>query len=60
MGGMESDGASGDIEEQYRTCSACGRDCEPVPFETEEGMRISFICPLHGIHTVVDPFEEAR
>lgn len=46
--------------ESYRTCAHCGRDCEPVPFETDTGMRISFICPLHGVHTVIDPFEDVR
>lgn len=54
---MEGDGAGGDIDEQYRTCPECRRDCEPVPFEADKGMRISFICPLHGVHTVIDPFE---
>lgn len=47
--------------EAYRTCADCGRDCEPVPFRVEGlGMRISFMCPLHGIHSVVDPFEDRR
>ncbi|MDP3949511.1 hypothetical protein [Microbacterium sp.] len=52
------DGAGGD--QQYRTCPKCGRDCEPIPFATDQGMRLSFICPLHGVHTVIDPFEGAR
>jgi len=50
-----------EAEESYRTCADCGRDCEPVPFTTaSEGIRISFICPIHGVHTVVDPFEGDR
>lgn len=54
----EDEDAAGD--EGYRTCPECGRDCEPVPMAADEGMRISFICPLHGVHTVVDPFEGMR
>ncbi len=52
---------SPDGDEQYRACANCGRDCEPIPFEIPGGgVRISFICPIHGIHTVVDPFEDDR
>lgn len=47
-------------DEGYRTCAECGRDCEPEPFATGEGIRISFICPLHGPHTVFDPFDGKR
>lgn len=50
-----------DAEEHYRTCADCGRDCEPVPFEiVEAGLRLAFVCPVHGVHTVVDPFEADR
>ena len=50
-----------DEEEHYRTCADCGRACEPVPFEIiEAGLRLAFICPVHGVHTVVDPFEADR
>lgn len=49
---------AGSADGNYRTCPECGRDCEPVPFEaTGKGIRISFICPLHGVHTVTGPFE---
>lgn len=52
------DGAGDD---QYRTCPECRRDCEPVPFTTDDGhVRVSFICPVHGVHTVIDPFEDVR
>jgi hypothetical protein len=45
----------------YRTCPQCGRDCEPVPFAVEgKGARVSMICPLHGVHAVIDPFEGSR
>lgn len=46
--------------QQYRVCSQCGRDCEPEPVPTDAGMRIAFICPVHGVHTVVDPFDGQR
>jgi len=47
-----------DPSEGYRTCPECGRDCEPVPFVVEgHRTKVSMICPLHGVHTVVDPFE---
>lgn len=45
----------------YRTCPQCGLDCEPVPFDSAgAGIRVSFICPAHGVHTVVDPFADTR
>lgn len=44
---------------QYRTCPECGAGCGPEPFDTDQGVRISFSCPEHGVHTVVDPFEGA-
>jgi hypothetical protein len=47
-------------DESYRACPQCRRDCEPVPFQIDEGLWISFICPLHGVHTVVDPFSDSR
>lgn len=47
-------------DEQYRTCTQCGADCSPEPFETDSGIRIAFACPDHGVHTVVDPFEGER
>lgn len=52
----------GSGNERYRTCPQCGRDCEPEPFEAGdvEGIRIGFSCPVHGVHTVIDPFEESR
>lgn len=51
----------GNLSKGYRTCPECGRGCEPVPFDAEaRGIRVSFICPLHGVHTVIDPFEGSR
>lgn len=49
-------------DEGYRTCSECGVDCEPEPFDAGEGqgLRIAFACPVHGVHSVVDPFEDRR
>ena len=49
-----------DPEAEYRKCPECGADCSPEPFETDRRMRISFVCPEHGAHTVIDPFEGSR
>lgn len=48
--------------DDYRTCSECGADCYPDPNAGADGLgvRIAFICPEHGLHSVIDPFEEAR
>ncbi|WP_214651210.1 hypothetical protein [Brachybacterium halotolerans] len=45
-------------DEWYRTCSECGKDCAPEPLGTGVGMRIAFRCPVHGVHTIVDPFND--
>jgi len=44
----------------YRICSRCGADCQPEPLEADDGFRIAFVCPQHGVHSVVDPFEDKR
>ena len=49
-----------DPEAEYMKCRECGADCSPEPFETDRRMRISFVCPEHGVHTVIDPFEGSR
>lgn len=46
--------------ENYRSCPECGADCLPDPFETNQEIRIAFICPLHGVQTVVDRFPDFR
>lgn len=47
--------------EQYRTCQECGRDCVPEHAGSDGmGARIAFVCPEHGLHSVVDPFEHLR
>lgn len=51
----------GPSDESYRTCSVCGGDCEPDPMaEDGLGVRIAFVCPQHGVQTLVDPFEDLR
>lgn len=47
-------------DKQHRTCAECGRDCQPEPFESDNELRIAFVCPEHGVHSVVDPFEGKR
>lgn len=45
----------------YRTCTECGGDCYPDPTPAGGlGMRIAFVCPEHGVQTIVDPFEDNR
>ena len=48
-------------EEAYRTCSECGGDCYPEPFGADGlGARILWICPEHGVHSILDPFAHLR
>ena len=49
-----------DADDKYRTCPECGADCPPVVFDVEGGFRVSFACPEHGVHAIVDPFEQGR
>ena len=50
-----------DPEMGYRTCSVCGGDCVPEPNGAEGyGIRIAFVCPEHGMHSMVDPFAGKR
>ncbi len=48
--------------DEYRTCAVCGGDCEPDPSfgSDEQGARIAFVCPEHGVQSLVDPFEGLR
>lgn len=43
----------------YRTCSICGADCAPEPFEAAvgEGIFVAFTCPQCGLHSVVHPYQ---
>lgn len=51
----------GPSDESYRTCSVCGGDCEPDPTAVDGlGVRIAFICPKHGVQSIVDPFADMR
>lgn len=49
-------------DESYRTCPECGRDCEPDSNAGNDdlGVRIAFVCPVHGVHNVIDPFADLR
>lgn len=51
-----------DPDSGYRTCPVCGGDCEPElgGINDEYGVRIMFVCPEHGVHSVIDPFEDKR
>ena len=55
--------ASNDFEsgsEEYRTCPECGADCVPEPFLTDQVIHLGFTCPVHGVHTVIDPLDSSR
>lgn len=48
-------------DDGYKTCSACGGDCEPEPTGAAGlGVRVAFVCPEHGLHSIIDPFEGRR
>lgn len=58
-----TDGLSSPLpaDDGYRTCSACGGDCVPEASGADgHGVRFMFVCPEHGVHSVVDPFEDLR
>lgn len=57
---MSSDPGSTLGNEQHRSCPQCGADCPPESFETDDGLRIAFVCAEHGVHSVLDPFEDNR
>ena len=56
--GMEEHAVDGSGDESYRTCPACGSDCpsEVIGGDGGVGLRIVFVCAVHGVHSVVDPF----
>ena len=48
-------------DDGYRTCGACGGDRLPEPGGAGGlGVRILFVCPEHGVQSIVDPFEDKR
>lgn len=57
----EGDAFSTSADQSYRTCPVCGADCVPEASGADGlGARIAFVCPEHGVHSVIDPFEEDR
>lgn len=50
-----------DKDEEHRTCSVCGGDCEPEPSALDGlGARFTFACPEHGAQSIWDPFSDLR
>lgn len=48
-------------DRSYRWCTQCGAECHPDPTAAEGlGIRVAFVCALHGINALVDPFEAKR
>ena len=44
----------------YRTCDMCGGDAPPEHFDGTGQLRLAFVCPEHGVQSIVYPFEEYR
>lgn len=40
-------------------CS-CGKPLIPDPVVTDNGIRIAYSCPSHGLTSIIDPFEGFR
>ncbi len=48
-------------EHAHRVCGVCGNDCAPDSAGANGlGVRIVFVCPDHGVQSIVDPFEDQR
>lgn len=46
---------------RYRTCAQCGGDCAPeLNWADDFGVRVMYVCPQHGVHSVIDPHEHRR
>lgn len=46
---------------RYRTCAQCGGDCAPeLNWADDLGVRVMYVCPQHGVHSVIDPHEHRR
>lgn len=41
-----------------RICPQCGAEGIPEPLQADDGFRIAFVCPAHGVQAIVDPFED--
>lgn len=49
-------------DQRYRTCGECGKVCTPdTGLSTDgHGVRITYVCPDHRVHSIVDPFQDMR
>lgn len=48
-------------DQRFWNCVECGRECVPeLNWADGHGVRIVYVCPQHGVHSVVDPFEDMR
>lgn len=58
---FREDGISESPDESYRTCGQCGADCVPeADGAPGMGVRLVWVCALHGPQGVWDPFSELR
>ena len=47
--------------DHYRTYRVCGGDGSPADMSDDEhSARIAFVCPEHGVQSLVDTFEDLR
>jgi len=46
--------------DDYRTCNMCGADAPPEHFDDGEQLRLAFVCPEHGIQSIVSPFQDGH
>lgn len=53
----EFDNDDSEAEPSYRLCLQCGANGAPESFEIDEGFRIAFVCPTHGVQAIVNPFD---
>ncbi|MBO4145956.1 hypothetical protein QWJ06_05375 [Kocuria rhizophila] len=48
-------------DQSYRTSAECGVDCALDPTAIDGmGVRIAFVCPQHGVQSIIDPFQGQR
>ncbi|WP_336649102.1 hypothetical protein [Microbacterium sp. MMO-10] len=62
IGDVDGVPVCGSTDDDYRVCSVCGGDCEPDTALSADGtgVRIAFVCPKHGVQSILDPFAALR
>jgi hypothetical protein len=47
-----------DIDWAGPTCPVCGRELDASPLLVEHAISVAYSCPVHGITSLVNPFED--